>query len=500
MDGNWYTLDDSYTGSGAVGTVLADAVVVNGYLFYADESGATNVEDYVVVLSNTESSFGQDQVKLLFSDGTEKVVDLTDEQTLTVGSLYTYDTDKDGEYTLTAASVVGTGFDKAANTGVVKAQSSSSSKAGYIDNYAIADDAVIFVKYNEQGSSSKTYDYKVISGATMKTMTATQFAAVSFYLATDNSNTGVGDVNMAYVTSNATTIKGGDTFYGFVTSSIETENEDGDKILSVTLWTAEGEKKLNTVKVTGSSLDALTTGAVVSYDLDSDGNIDTAEAVGKPFAITSWDGNAMTFAGDAKRHEMSDDVEYIFIDDSEDVGVDGLTSKDIALADEPSEGAFTSNAYILTDESGDVVLVVYDVDNEVDAKETLLTGITKADDVKKAADGVYTPTEKTFAEANDITGEAQDNRIIKFSAPEEATYTLTIVDSKGGQVYKETSGEMEIGPHFFYICVNGASSSAPNAGEGTYKDKSFAKGSYNVTVTTGTGDNVKTVLTGSCTV
>lgn len=55
---------------------------------------------------------------------------------------------------------------------------------------------------------------------------------------------------------------------------IETENEDGDKILSVTLWTAEGEKKLNTVKVTGSSLDALTTGAVVSYDLDSDGNIE----------------------------------------------------------------------------------------------------------------------------------------------------------------------------------------------------------------------------------
>ena len=334
----------------------------------------------------------------------------------------------------------------------------------------------------------------------MKTMTATQFAAVSFYLATDNSNTGVGDVNMAYVTSNATTIKGGDTFYGFVTSSIETENEDGDKILSVTLWTAEGEKKLNTVKVTGSSLDALTTGAVVSYDLDSDGNIDTAEAVGKPFAITSWDGNAMTFAGDAKRHEMSDDVEYIFIDDSEDVGVDGLTSKDIALADEPSEGAFTSNAYILTDDNGDVVLVVYDVDNEVDAKETFLTGIKSDQDVKNAADGVYTPTEKGFAASGNITGEAQDNRIIKFSAPEEATYTLTIVNSEGEQVYTETSGKMGVGPHFFYICVNGASTSAPNAGDGTYKTESFAKGSYNVTVTTGAGDSVKTVLTGSFTV
>ncbi len=84
--------------------------------------------------------------------------------------------------------------------------------------------------------------------------------------------------------------------------------------------------------------------------------------------------------------------------------------------------------------------------------------------------------------------------------PEEATYTLTIVNSEGEQVYTETSGKMEVGPHFFYICVNGASTSAPNAGDGTYKTESFAKGSYNVTVTTGTGDNVKTVLTGSFTV
>lgn len=76
--------------------------MVNGYLFYADESGATNVEDYVVVVSDVESSFGQDQVKLLFSDGTKKVVDLaegwSESQSLTVGSLYTYDTNKDGEY------------------------------------------------------------------------------------------------------------------------------------------------------------------------------------------------------------------------------------------------------------------------------------------------------------------------------------------------------------------------------------------------------------------
>ena len=43
----------------------------------------------------------------------------------------------------------------------------------------------------------------------------------------------------------------------------------------------------------------------------------------------------MTFASGAKRHEMSDDVEYIFIDDSEDVGADGPTSKDVALAAEP---------------------------------------------------------------------------------------------------------------------------------------------------------------------
>lgn len=77
----------------------------------------------------------------------------------------------------------------------------------------------------------------------------------------------------------------------------------------------------------------------------ADGNIDTAEAVGESAAITSWDGNAMTFAGDTERHEMSDDVEYIFIDDSEDVGVDGLTSKDMLWLTSPLRAPLHATLY-----------------------------------------------------------------------------------------------------------------------------------------------------------
>ncbi len=363
-----YTLDASYTGSGSVGTTLTDAVVVNGYIFDADESGATNVTDYVVVIGkDIDAAYGA-TVKLLFSDGTKKVVDLDKDKsdTIAVGTLYTYDTNKDDEYILTNAKVgKGTGFDYSANTGKVTGLTNSSSKAGYISDYAIADDAVIFVKYNvkENGDAS----YKVITGATMKTMAKGQFT-VNYVLGTDNSKTGVGTVDMAYVTANATSIKSNDTFYAFVTGVREAQNNDKDDVLKVTLWTADGEKVIQTVKTTKSLTSALQTGNVVEYSLDDDGYIDTAKVVGEKLAIKSWDGSAMTFDGKSGRFEMDDDVVYLFIDDSEDEGVAGLTSADIDVADEPTDGTFTKNAYIVFDEESpyDILLVVYDIDNEVD--------------------------------------------------------------------------------------------------------------------------------------
>ena len=375
-----YTLDASYTGSGSVGTTLTDAVVVNGYIFDADESGATNVTDYVVVVGGNNDGYGS-TVKLLFSDNTKKVVDLNkfvgvsykDKAGTTVnvtdkydsyvkGMLFTYETNKDGEYTLTPAKTSGTGFDYAAASGTVTGLTNSSSKAGYISNYAIADDAVIFINYD--GSS-----YKVISGATMKTMAKAQFT-VNYVLGTDNSKTGVGTVDMAYVSTDATSVKGNDTFYAFVTGVKEAQNADKEDVLKATLWTADGEKVIQTVKTSGTNLTSvLQTGKVVEYSLDDDGYIDEASVVGEKLAIKSWDGSAMTFAGKDGRFEMDDDVVYLFIDDSEDEGVAGLTSADIDVADEPTDGVFTKNAYVVFDTTApyDILLVVYDIDNEVDA-------------------------------------------------------------------------------------------------------------------------------------
>ena len=57
---------------------------------------------------------------------------------------------------------------------------------------------------------------------------------------------------------------------------------------------------------------------------------------------------------------------YLFIDSSETEGVSGLTSADINTADDAINGGKTPNAIIWTNNAGDVVLVVYDVDNEIE--------------------------------------------------------------------------------------------------------------------------------------
>ena len=380
----WYTLTSAESlATVKAGTTLTDAVEFNGYLFDADTTGTTNVDEYVVVITGEKGVYGS-TAQVLFSDNTKKVVNLADDWSEDLaGDLCTYEVNKDGEYEL-AAAPASTNFDLTAATGTVKVASSSSAKAGFITaknasdanntNYAIADDAVIFVKYDNGA------EYKVITGATMKTLAANMFTSVSYVLGTDNSSTGGGDVNLAYVVYNDDSLNTGDSYYAYVTKVIDTQNADEEDVKAVTLWTADGEKKLNTVKVSGTSFDGLVKGAVVEYTVDTDGCIDevlwaadansTSSWTGTDCkyatrAITMWDGSAFAFGGfNEARHELDDDIVYLFIDDSESAGMTGYTSADIAVADDNENGNPIANAFVVLDKNAaDVLLVVYDVDN-----------------------------------------------------------------------------------------------------------------------------------------
>ena len=393
-----YTMDASVAANSfKAGTTVTDSPVVNGYIFDPDTSNKNDVTDYAVVVNIVKSSnngLNGDQAKLMFSDGTKKVVDLDKAYNFDKGALVTYDTNKDGEYELTAATIEDTGFDYAANTtqksldgktpvalGTNESDvttAKNSSKALYVNGYKLTDSSVIFVKYDVTSTGAS---YKVISGATMKTMAADKFTVNSYVLATDDSKLGLGQVDMAYVTLNDSSIKTADSHYAYVTDVQQIENADKDQALKATLWTETGAQTLETVKMTESVTfgktattskdieDVVVEGWVIEYTVDADGYIDDVlNAVevkaSNAVAITGWDGDAFWYNGN--RVEIDDDIVYLFIDSSETEGVSGLTSADINTADDAINGGKTPNAIIWTNNDNDVVLVVYDVDNEIE--------------------------------------------------------------------------------------------------------------------------------------
>ena len=102
--------------------------------------------------------------------------------------------------------------------------------------------------------------------------------------------------------------------------------------------------------------------------------------------------------------------------------------------------------------------------------------------VKNLPDGAYVPADGTFA--GDMAGAAADNRIFKFTANNTAsqTYTLSVKNSAGAEVYTETSSAFTTNtPHFFYIYLK-ADASHQNAGTGTYKNAAFVAGTYSYTI------------------
>lgn len=183
-----------------------------------EESPAAGL-DFAVLLGTDRGAFGT-QAKLLFADGTKKIVDLDSNydnvNNLMIGELYTFRTNADGEYQLDPApDSSSSGYDYTGQGGTVQPQSDTNGNAGYIDGYEIADDAVIFVQYDVSVSDyvvvlsqySVSASYKVITGTNLCAMSASDFTC-NYVLATD-SETGAGKVNMAYVTANRSSVIGG---------------------------------------------------------------------------------------------------------------------------------------------------------------------------------------------------------------------------------------------------------------------------------------------------
>ncbi|MEE0521636.1 MAG: S-layer homology domain-containing protein, partial [Bacteroidaceae bacterium] len=509
IDGKTYTnykKNAEYT----AGSKVSDAVIVNDYIFLVDSTGAVNADDYALVVgySNGSNSVNGKQAKLLFSDGKKQVVDIKEMNEADVGDLVTYTKNSSNEYTLKKADTTNaknTGFDKIVDvsTGYSPADKDvSSGKIKYIKGDVIADDAIIFVR-DKDGNS---YDNKVISGAQLKKLAPTNITVKIAY-ADENSSNGYDTVKLAYITSTSK-VKSGDSKYGYVVAKPGVvENKDGDKVVELQVWTEDG--KVETFKCTDNTdtFSKLAKRDIIEYTVNVDGDIDGIEAVihseTSNSAINSYDGQYVRFYGSSDRYEIVKDTVILYVDNDEVVGYE---KGDIQIANDMINGGKYPNAcYIANSTNTDELdLLVVDINNDMAnmidedavATVTLPAGITDTD-LKVLPNGVYIPTDTTFAPAaGGVSGKPKDNIIFKFAGT--GKFTLKIKNDAGTEVYSEDSGNLTAeGGHYFYITLNPV-----NTNKGTEKGTwaspvtEAPAGDYTFTIT----QSNTTVLTGSFTV
>ncbi|MCI8415179.1 MAG: S-layer homology domain-containing protein [Ruminiclostridium sp.] len=412
----WYTLDNSYgsiTGGAAQAKVttaaakLTDAIIVNGYVFYVDKADSTSVDDYAVVIATEGGGVSGSQAKLLFANGDKTVVSTakdysTGSDAIAAGTLVTYSKNSDNEYILnknipTTAAAAGFDMCKQATGSdyvTITKSSNSSDKAGYINGAYVDDDAVIFIKY--KGSS-----YKVVTGEQLKKMDVADFDgtfANGYVLGTKSG--GSYHVDMAFISTTGIDINDADTYYGYVTAVSDIQNADKEKVKSVTVWTADGEKTFETAASSTAGANTIAKRNVIEYKLNAEGEIsqvlnswdvDGTTAIAKSAsgneavatvaitalsptlqvqldqatsAISNLNTNNVGYNNSKNYMDLDSDTVYLYIENSEAKGMDKV---DISTADDNANvtDARIPNAFIVVDKDGDIALLVYDVDNEI---------------------------------------------------------------------------------------------------------------------------------------
>ncbi len=393
---NWYKVGNTTANKPFADAVIATGDVnqikktgdrftifsINGIIYYADKesSGSTDTA-YVLAAAGTMNSDGDYQVKMLFADGTTKLVatdhayNNADEGGDLKEKLVTYEVNSDNLYELKEVknadnhkaggdSVVTLGkFDKSEKKVVVSAS----------EKYRVSSTAVVYVQYKD-GTKTK-----------QKVMTGSELNALGSDFGT--SGTAVIDGGLATIVllqandylpgAKATQL------YGYITSDVVSEEADGGvKSQSFTVWTSEN--KSIDVKMKGNT--KVTKGDIISFDLTSDNYIEGVKSSNNeetsnhleivPGAIKDFKmGDYVTFYNKKDDtvtnidYEMDDDVKYLFLntDDTEGVADDTLSKATEASDSSASAKKYYNNAvYVLegTGANAKIVMIACDVVNQ----------------------------------------------------------------------------------------------------------------------------------------
>ena len=398
VDGTWYKKagDDTLTDADLNSKV--ELQVVNGFYFAAEvvaaDADAGNVL-YISAADNKETKLGDVSVKAkaYFTDGSDKeitVVEVNDDDInaetvqltaddvpdatnyaahrVVVGMLYRYETKKNGDYKLFALSDASSKdragykkYDVAAGTGSFN-KDTKRLTAG--TSFTIADDAAVYVQTTNAGATGDKV--KVITGKALKKWKWNTASSLHAQVLANETNGTKNAKIVKLVYAANTAISGAtDDSYGFVTATpIRITNADGDKVWQYEIW--NGTKTV-TVFEDKSSVSAAK-GDFIKYNIVSDTEVETIDNnVGSCDAVTAIDGDKIDTTIYTALGIDDKDTQVIYVNTKDTKGVEGGK---IALADEPVDGVYTMNVYVVGAQDGeDLDAIFVDVNNKIDGVE-----------------------------------------------------------------------------------------------------------------------------------
>ena len=441
----WLTASNNRTYTDIVKADVGDTVeyvTLGSTIFYSKitDLAATSKSIALVVTAGTKSGdaglTGNDvQAKLLFADGTSKIVSVskmnkqdadlagndTNDLSARIGKLVTYRVDGSDYELMDVSTSNKAGFE---SWNVISGAGTTAYQNGKVGGFELADDAAVYFIGNgknadstDNGQFGADADRKadVYTGKEIKNTWGTETKKIA------GTHTDKDTVDYAAVLTqeiNGFTyakvviiadetalpkITAGSN-YGYLSSGTYRSVENGKTYLNFTIHTANGKLEAKAESTDAPELYPL--GAVVTYDVVSDGVIKNVNVPAVTTgAVTGWDGDSKT-ALYGKSFKLDDkDATVLYVNSEDKIGVEGAS---IQKAYKNNDGSYIPNVrYVVS--ADNVVLLLVDVNNEMERNpvETTLDNTATLSDLQNALlnYGVVTLTDNLTLTGNlDLNG------------------------------------------------------------------------------------------------
>ena len=423
VEGKWYTVPST-------SSISVSSTLNNEYTFYVVGSFAYYSDSVSVSLTNVLFVFDtdkglSDQAKVYFTDGTSSTVTVKEVQDdngkewgspsssvdesanfaangNVAGKLYTY-TVKNNEYTLKEIgdnNDLGYTWDGDIEGEDAVISAAKDNKAGKLGDYAIADDAVVFIQYKENGkdkvkvvSGATAKDYKTAVGGQPADAETSQPADAAAVLYKTTNGVDTAQVAMLITSKNSKlpSSKGESDNYGYVVADAYGTKIDGDDYTKFTIW--NGSKDVEVYTDDGAAA-SLKKGAVIKYSDVGNGEIDDVVVLtkkdgtggissstteysgvvaikgisGKTLVTTAYNTNGASTTD----YYLTKDTVYLYVDTENNKGEDtGAVNTAIEETKTNGDTYYKGNACIYSDSIGtngdyEITLIVVDTSNDWD--------------------------------------------------------------------------------------------------------------------------------------